>query len=145
MRIDHYALRVKSRAYAVKHWQKLGFKRLQDFTIQLPTGIARSTALAGGDFDVFISSGKGLKEWVDKYGDSIHHVAYTTVNIEETVRRWKKAGIQFQTEIIVCPCAKPMKQVFTVEKFGVCHELIERNGHPGFCKHNVHRLMRGKA
>ena len=145
MIIDHYALRVNSREYAVKHWEKLGFKRAQDFVIHLPEGNAQSTALLGGDFDVFISSGKGLKSWLNKHGEGIHHVAYKTTNIEAAVKRWEKAGIQFQTPILICPCATPMKQIFTVEKFGVCQELIERNGHPGFCLENVKRLMSGRA
>lgn len=143
MKIDHYALRVADRERAAKYFETLGLTRSQDFVIELPTGIAESIAMVGPDFDVFISDGKGLNYWVRQYGSRLHHIAYET-DVEKTVEEWRGNGVKFQTEIITCPCDKPMKQIFTVEKYGMCQELIERNGHPGFCLENVIRLMRGK-
>lgn len=143
MKIDHYALRVTDRKKAMQHFEGLGFTYSQEFLIHLPQGIAQSVAMKGKDFDVFISDGEGLSSWVMSHGSGIHHVAYEA-DVDTKVKEWEAKGIEFQTGVLVCPCDKPMKQVFTVEKYGVCHELIERNGHPGFCLENVKRLMRGK-
>jgi 4-hydroxyphenylpyruvate dioxygenase-like putative hemolysin len=143
MKIDHYALRVHDRKDASNYFRALGFKRTQEFMLFLPNGLAESIAMEGPDFDVFISDGPGLGQWLHDYGPGIHHIAYAVDSVEDTVLHWLTMGIKFQTEVLTCPCDEPMKQIFTTEKFGVCHELIERNGHPGFCLENVRRLMEG--
>ncbi|MGD9727423.1 MAG: VOC family protein [Nitrospira sp.] len=149
--LDHIALRVPDRDAAVSSFTRIGYRVVADFPIQLEDGsTARSYALEKeGSPGIFISSGPpGSKiwRWVNDRGGrgSVHHHAYVVYDVAEEMKRWQSEGIKFTTDMpIVCDCPTPLVQVFTVEDptTGLVSELIERNGHPGFCPGNVAKLM----
>ena len=150
--LDHFALRVKDR-WAVKEAlvSLLGYKQQAEFCLQLEDGsVASSYSLAHPfSLEVFVSSGpKGsyIDKWVDKRGGygAVHHIAYAVEDVAAVMKEWSARGIEFcSEEPLVCPCEKPLTQVFTREdpETGLIYELIHRNGHPGFCYENVKRLM----
>lgn len=64
------------------------------------------------------------------------------------MKQWKAEGVKFdRDEPLKCGCDTPLVQIFTEEDptTGLVYELIERNGHPGFCPDNVKRLMDGSS
>lgn len=145
MTLDHLALRTKDREAASRVLIVGGYRIAEEFLI--PEIGARSYAMVGGGVDIFISEGDPgsiVDTWITERGQqtALHHVAYATTNIEEWMQR---SGWEFQTGVITCPCAKPMRQVFSKPQNGIVIEFIERNGHPGFCLENVKELMRGSA
>lgn len=144
MILDHMALRVASREAASKILLGAGYRIAQEF--EIPEIGARSYALVGGGTDIFISEGDPgsiIDLWVKERGNGLHHIAHSVQNIYGAYEKWVDLGITFQTRILECPCDEPLRQVFTEEQSGLVHELIERNGHPGFCLENVRRLMSG--
>ena len=70
-------------------------------------------------------------------------MAYQVSDIKDTVRQWRRSGIEFLSEeIIDCP-EDDLRQIFTkpLEVVGgVIFELIER-GDKGFCQNSVKDLM----
>jgi len=170
MRLDHVAYRVRNREKAVQFFKKcLGYDIAPDlkegFDIQFEDGtMAKCFALVPpeskstcreriftGIFgieahaapEIFVSEGSDnsiVKEWVEKNGPGIHHVAYEADSVEETMRQWSLQGIEFMSEKpLTCP---GLVQVFTKPHpiTGMIYELIERDKH-GFCKDNVKDLM----
>jgi 4-hydroxyphenylpyruvate dioxygenase-like putative hemolysin len=149
--LDHIAYRVIDRDAAVRDLEILGYTTVQPFKIPLKDGsVADSFALAHPtDVDVFVSSGPPgslIAEWVKDHGGrgGVHHLGYATENVAKEMQRWVEKGFKFQTpEPLVCSCPQPITQIFTTENptTGIIYELIDRNGHPGFCLENVKRLM----
>lgn len=152
---DHYALRVPNREAAVKSLTLAGYFVVDEFDLVLEDGsTAKSFALAHSlNPEVFVSSGppgSKIQRWVEKRGGggAIHHIAYAVDDVWETMQEWKAEGVVFdREEPLVCSCEKPLVQVFTKEDpaTGLVYELITRNGHPGFCRENVRRLMDGSS
>jgi catechol 2,3-dioxygenase-like lactoylglutathione lyase family enzyme len=148
---DHYALRVPDREAALPSLTLLGYEVVDSFTLILKDGsTAQSYALAKeGNPDIFVSSGPEgslIQDWVDDRGGmgAVHHTAYHVDDVAKTMEAWKAEGVKFKTEEpIKCSCPNQLTQVFTEEDpaTGQIYELINRNGHPGFCKENVTRLM----
>jgi len=148
MKLDHTAYRVKDRDQFAKHLEMtLGYWIQDDFKLDFSDGsIARSYLMQSVEnADVFISEGdKGsvVWQWVFDNGPGPHHLAYAVDDVVETMIDWGRNGIQFLSGPIHCPCERSLVQVFTTKQpFGHIVELIERNGHPGFCEHNVRKLM----
>lgn len=151
--LDHYALRVVDRDAALNSLLQAGYSVSDDFELVLEDGSrAQSYALTHPtNPEVFVSSGppgSKIDRWVKARGGrgAVHHVAYAVEDVEATMKAWSEGGVQFDRETpLVCPCDKPLVQVFTKEDpaTGLVYELITRNGHPGFCKENVRRLMSG--
>lgn len=153
--LDHYALRVLDREAAAKSYTRAGYFVVDEFPLVLEDGTtAQSYALAHEtNPEVFISSGPEDSKiwcWVQKRGGrgALHHVAYAVDDVRATMTEWQEKGVVFdREEPLVCSCPNPLVQVFTVEDpaTGLVTELIERNGHPGFCRENVRRLMSGST
>lgn len=148
MKLDHMAYRVKNRKqYAERLIDTLGYWIQDEFVLEFDDGsIARCYLMQSMDnVDLFISEGvKGstVWNWVFDNGPGLHHVAYAVDDVVDTMIEWGRKGIQFLSGPIYCPCERKLVQVFTEKKsFGHIVELIERNGHPGFCEHNVKKLM----
>ena len=170
MRLDHIAYRVKNRENAIKFLKfSLGYDIDPDlkegFDILFEDGSkARCYALVppesasgskariwdgyfGVQFhaapEIFVSEGSDnsiVADWVEKNGPGIHHLAYEVDSVEETMRRWKREGIEFTSDTpLKCP---GLVQVFTKPhpETGMIYELIERES-KGFCKDNVKDLM----
>lgn len=154
-RLDHIAYRVLDRDKAFEFFSLLGYEKLTEFELHLDDGsTAYSYALKHqSSTEMFVSSGPPgslIWKWVQEKGGvgAVHHLAYATYNVEHMMRDWSAKGIEFQSkDPIRCPCPSPLVQVFTKPHpaTGVIFELIERNGHPGFCLANVKRLMEGSA
>lgn len=152
---DHYALRVLDREAAVASLALAGYTIADEFDLVLEDGsTARSYALRHPtNTEVFVTSGpEGSKihQWVTNRGGrgAIHHVAYAVDDVLKTMREWQSRGMEFDRETpLECSCATPLVQVFTKEDpaTGLVYELIARNGHPGFCRENVTRLMSGSS
>lgn len=150
---DHYALRVLDRHEAVKSLTLAGYYVVDEFDLVLDDGsTAKSFALRHPtNPEVFVSSGptgSKIHRWVMKRGGkgAVHHVAYAVDDVWEAMRKWQEEGVVFdRDEPLVCSCEEPLVQVFTKEDpaSGLVYELITRNGHPGFCRENVTRLMSG--
>lgn len=150
---DHYALRVLDRNEAVKTLTLAGYYVVDEFDLVLDDGsTAKSFALRHPiNPEVFVSSGppgSKIHRWVERRGGkgAIHHIAYAVDDVWETMRAWQAEGMAFdRDEPLVCSCDEPLVQVFTKEDpaSGLVYELITRNGHPGFCRENVTRLMSG--
>ena len=149
--LDHVALRVADRDAALPSFTRIGYEVVTSFPIVLEDGsTAQSYALEKpGQPGIFISSGppgSKIHRWVHDRGGrgAIHHHAYVVDSVADEMKRWKNKGVKFTTdEPIVCGCEIPLTQVFTEEDpaTGLVYELIERNGHPGFCPDNVAKLM----
>ena len=149
--LDHIALRVLDRDVALPAFARLGYKVVESFPITLEDGsTAQSYALEKpGHHVVFISSGppeSKIHRWVTERGGrgAVHHFAFVVESVAQTMEKWKEDGVVFTTDKpIVCSCEVPLTQVFTEEDptTGLVYELIERNGHPGFCQENVAKLM----
>ena len=167
MRLDHIAYRVRDRDAAVKFFEKFfGYsidKELPEgFDIQFEDGTkARCFALKPPEYsearmvygmfsqeyhaapEVFVSEGTDnsiVREWVEKNGSGIHHLAYEVDSVEETMNEWRAKGIEFTTATpLVCP---DLVQAFTKPNpiTGLIYEIIQR-GRFGFCKDNVKDLM----
>jgi len=149
--LDHYAFRVRDRDKALAFYETLGYAKQAEFELVLEDGsAAMSYALTHRlSVDVFISSGPEgsfIRRWVDDRGGNgaVHHMAYAVHDVAATMAEWKARGIEFRSEEpLVCSCERPIIQVFTAPDptTGIIYELINRNGHPGFCPENVRRLM----
>jgi 4-hydroxyphenylpyruvate dioxygenase-like putative hemolysin len=154
-RLDHLAYRVLDRDKAFEFFKLLGYSLVTEFEIHLEDGsTAYSYAIKSpAGPEVFVSSGPPgslIWKWVQEKGGlgAVHHVAYGVDDVASVMRDWTARGIEFQSsEPIRCPCPKPLVQVFTKPHpaTGVIVELIERNGHPGFCLANVKKLMESGA
>ena len=152
MRLDHIAYRVTDRNKTAEFLTTiLDYNKATEFQIEFDD---KSTAqcvvlepVIVGQPEVFISNGSPgsiVDKWgKERDGGGVHHIAYSTGNIEETVDRWKRHGVEFLTDhIIKCP-DDDMRQIFTkpIDYLGgVIIELIER-GDKGFCQNNVKNLM----
>ena len=152
MRLDHIAYRVTDRHKTAEFLRAiLDYSKSTEFQIEFDD---KSTAqcvvlepFISGQPEVFISNGSPgsiVDKWVkERNGGGVHHIAYSTPSIEETVERWKTHGIEFLTEnIIDCP-DDDMRQIFTkpIDYLGgIIIELIDR-GDKGFCQNNVKNLM----
>jgi len=151
--LDHFAFRVVDREAKAKALTREGYSVVADFELDLKDGSkAYSYALTHPvKPEVFVSSGplgSLIWRWVDLRGDQIHHLAFAVDDVASTMKEWQADGVVFdREEPLVCPCEEPLVQVFTKEdpSTGMIYELIERNGHPGFCEENVKRLMEGSA
>ena len=169
MRIDHIAYRVKDRHQTVKFFQEaLNYKIADEFEVNFDDGSSAKcfaleppekiqcmpySHLSFGVWDmhmapeIFVSDGSPdsiVGKWVEERGGGgVHHLAYRLKDIDETVKEWKKNGVEFLTEgVIDCP-DDDLRQIFTkpLEEFGgVIIELIER-GDKGFCQNSVKNLM----
>lgn len=149
--LDHIALRVKDRDAALRTQQLMGYTKATEFRIHLDDGsVAESYALVHpSSVEMFLSSGPAgsyIDNWVEARGGvgAVHHLAYAVDDVAAVMREWSGRGIEFcSDEPIVCPCERPLTQVFTKPNptTGLIYELITRNGHPGFCEENVKRLM----
>jgi hypothetical protein len=98
--------------------------------------------------EIFVSEGTPdsiVDRWVKERGGigGVHHMAYSTDDIEGVVDEWKRKDVEFLTEnIIDCP-DDDLRQIFTKPQDllgGVIIELIER-GEQGFCQNSVKELM----
>ena len=153
--LDHSAYRVSDRDAVAASFTLVGYTVADEFDLVLEDGSsAKSYALTHPHCpEIFISSGppgSKINRWVETRGGlgGLHHVAYTVSDVWETMREWKAEGVEFdRDEPLVCSCENPLTQVFTKEDpaTGLIYELITRNGHPGFCRENVRRLMSGSA
>jgi len=153
--LDHHAIRVLDREAAATRLTLMGYWIVADFDLVLEDGsTAKSYAMAHSlNPEIFVSSGpEGSKihRWVEKHGGkgAVHHIAYAVDSVAETMAEWLNEGVVFdRKEPLVCPCETPLVQIFTEEDpaTGMIYELIERNGHPGFCQANVARLMGGSS
>jgi catechol 2,3-dioxygenase-like lactoylglutathione lyase family enzyme len=151
--LDHLALRVLDRDAAVASLAKFGYRVVDSFEIQLEDGSAAKSFALDHPFspDVFVTSGpigSFIWRWVQNRGrvGAVHHFAYAVDDVAEAMERFGKQGVKFQSkEPLICSCDEPLVQVFTRPDptTGLIYELIERNGHPGFCAENVKRLMDG--
>ena len=152
MRLDHIAYRVTDRHKTAEFLTAiLDYGKSTEFQIEFDDeSTAQCVVLEPSIADqpeVFISNGSPgsiVDKWVkDRSGGGVHHIAYSTPNIEETVERWKAHGIEFLTEnIIDCP-EDDMRQIFTkpIDYLGgIIIELIDR-GDKGFCQNNVKSIM----
>jgi 4-hydroxyphenylpyruvate dioxygenase-like putative hemolysin len=149
--LDHIALRVLDREAALPALTRVGYEIVDRFVIPLEDGsLANSCALKKpGQPEIFISDGppgSKIHQWVTnrKGPGAVHHLAYATVNVQRTMDEWSAQGVKFLSpRPLICPCNIPLILVFTEEDptTGLIYELITRNGHPGFCLHNVKRLM----
>lgn len=141
MHVDHLAIRVHDIDAAARFWALLGYTIEQHF--KLFGGKVRSYALCGHGPDIFISEGDADSEvgdWVWHRGPNVHHVAVHVRDVQRFVD--EHPHIEWDP-IFRCSCSRPLTQVFTKHKHhGVVIEILTRNGHPGFCKENVERLMR---
>ncbi len=149
--LDHIALRVVDRDAGLRSFTDIGYVVIADFPIQLEDGsTAQSYALEKpGQPGIFISSGppgSKISRWVERRGGrgAVHHHAYVVDSVAVEMEKWRAKGYTFTTDKpIVCDCERPLVQIFTEEDptTGLVSELIERNGHPGFCPSNVAKLM----
>lgn len=149
--LDHMAFRVIDRDKALSFFEILGYEKERSFQIPLEDGsIADSYALVHPtNVDLFVSSGSEnsyMWRWVQARGGvgAIHHLAFAVQDVGKTMEEWAARGIRFLSpEPLVCDCEKAIIQVFTEPDpaTGIIYELINRNGHPGFCPVNVQRLM----
>ena len=158
MKLDHMAFRVGDRHKTVEFIkQSLGYGVGDEFSIEFDDGsTAECFAMTGPIIpvtmvhegpEIFVSDGSPdsiVGKWVEERGGGgVHHLAYRLKDIDETVKEWKKNGVEFLTEgVIDCP-DDDLRQIFTkpLEEFGgVIIELIER-GDKGFCQNSVKNLM----
>ena len=153
--VDHWAYRVTNREEAAQALTLLGYEIVEEFDLVLEDGsTAKSYALTHPfSPEIFVSAGplgSKIDDWVGRHGDigAVHHVAYAVENVWEAKKEWEADGVEFdREEPLVCPCDEPLVQIFTKPdpRDGLIRELITRNGHPGFCKENVRRLMSGSV
>lgn len=140
MHVDHLALRVHDIEEAANFWSVFGYVIDQKFT--LFGGKVRSYALSGHGPDIFISEGRAdteVGDWIWHRGPNVHHIA---IHVRD-VRKFMALHPEIEWDpVFTCSCPRPLTQVFTKHKHhGVVIEILTRNGHPGFCKENVERLM----
>ena len=153
MKLDHIAYRVPDKDRTGHFLESLtGYSAGAEFQINFDDGSsADCKALLPSDEsspEVFVSEGTPnsiVDEWVKERGDTggIHHIAYSTDNIDKAVKEWKEKGIEFLSDnIIDCPDDN-LRQIFTKPQDllgGIIVELIER-GDKGFCQNSVKHLM----
>ena len=150
MRLDHLAYRVKDREqFASRLRRTMGYWIDDEILLSFPDGSKARCYILQVEHspDIFVSEGdKGsiIGQWIFNNGPGLHHMAYEVADVVDTMIDWGQQGITFQSGPIYCPCEIKLVQVFTDPKcYGHIVELIERNGHDGFCEHNVQRLMEG--
>ena len=154
--IEDFALRVKDIHKAAEFYIKvLGYKIQSEFILEFGDAkIAQCISLENKNGhwipqpEVFISdgtSGSIVDDWVNAHGGvgGIHHIAYLTHNVLETMKLWQEQGIKFSSEKPLTCKDGSLTQIFTVENpfTGLVYELIERTGY-GFCSENVLALMK---
>jgi 4-hydroxyphenylpyruvate dioxygenase-like putative hemolysin len=97
--------------------------------------------------EIFVSSGPPgslIDKWVQSRGGGIggiHHLAYQVSDVKAKMAEWVSKGWMFTTrDPMTCP---DLTQVFSKPHMytNVIYEFIQRDGHHGFCKENVGRLM----
>ena len=153
MKLDHIAYRVADRDQTVDFLQTLaGYSIGAEFQINFNDGTsADCKALLPSNEsspEVFVSEGTPesiVDVWVkEREGTGgIHHIAYTTDDIDKAVEVWREKGVDFLTDVIIdCPDDN-LRQIFTKPQDllgGIIIELIER-GDKGFCQNSVKNLM----
>lgn len=100
--------------------------------------------------ELFISEGTEesiVGKWVKSRNGvgGVHHIAFQTVDVETTMKRFQDNGwAKFTSDKpVTCP---GITQVFSEENCtGVVFEFIRRDGPVGFCSSNVAALMRASA
>lgn len=137
MKLDHLAFRV----YDIEDYFSLmtwcGYYKHQEF--ELFNDTVRSLHLKGPGPDIFVSEGEAnsvVDTWVHKYGDGLHHLAFEVADVQAV-----QIPLAFGP-VVKCPCPDPLIQVFSERTdYGFIIELIQKNGHDGFCEYNVQKLM----
>lgn len=137
--LDHYTLIVYN-AEAVRsfHTNILGFKHIE--TKLINTGTARegesdmkNFILLSPDQKHYCVITEGLtnqcifKQYLDKYGEGVHHIAFQTSQIESSFKAIKSLGIKTTTEEIVKDFLSGMRQFFIAKEYaGYFVEIMER-------------------
>lgn len=153
MKLDHIALRTKNRQAVVDQYTSLlGYFVVKTFKVPFDNNrendatctVLRPNVLDSGP-EVFISEGgRVVNEWIEMFGQGVHHLAYLVDSVKDTMEEWAAQGIKFSSEApMVCP-EDGLVQIFTVRNAhtGLVYELIERpNGAANFCESSVKNLM----
>lgn len=151
MKLDHIAIRTTDRQAVVDQYVTLfGYSVVETFPVDFGDGDPatcthlRPNALEHNP-EIFISEGgKVVDDWVYRFGNGIHHIAFAVDSVEDTMKEWKSQGISFSSEApMVCP-EDGLIQIFTKRDVssGLVYELIQRQeGASNFCRESVKNLM----
>ncbi|MCJ7443859.1 MAG: hypothetical protein MUO26_04910 [Methanotrichaceae archaeon] len=123
--LDHAATRVKAED---RNDSVLEFMRLTsydfDFAVYVPSlnSITSVVRLSDSDYSMVFTSGItpyiGDKEsgptekYIHNYGTRVHHIAFQTENIEETIQSLGRDGMKYLLELVGSP-EEGLKQTFT--------------------------------
>jgi 4-hydroxyphenylpyruvate dioxygenase-like putative hemolysin len=68
-----------------------------------------------------------VSKYVEHYGPGVQHIAFGVENLPELAEKLKKAGLEFDTDVIESP---GLRQIFSARDpgSGMMYELIERMG-----------------
>lgn len=144
--LDHIAFRVKDKDISKQIFILMGYEVVDSF-LPFNNDKVSCIVLKHSKYDlpeIFISEGLEdsiVKNWINKNGSGVHHIAFKVDNLDKEIGIFKSKGIKFSSENpIVC---EDLKQIFTEPLDflgGICIELLERSTH-GFCKDSVKQLM----
>lgn len=149
-KLDHIAFRVKDIDPVVDFYTStLGFKIVQALELDFGGSTAKSKVLnlPGTPFYIFVDQGMDqeniITQWVEKYGNGLHHMAYLVEDIEKSYFELKNNGLKFTSEEII-DTGGGLKQLFTLpnKDTGLITEIIQRDKEGVFfVKENVIKLI----
>lgn len=157
MILDHIALRTRNRKAVVDMYTKLfGYSEVKTFPVSFDDNkkndatctVLRPNVLEHNP-EIFVSEGGSVvNEWIDRFGEGVHHIAWLVESVSHTMREWASLGIKFSSESpMICP-EDGLVQIFTLRdtQTGLVYELIERpHGAANFCSSSVRDLMLASA
>jgi len=157
-RLDHTALRVhaENRDAAIIEFMELTNYHF-DFAIyvRLFNSITNVARLSDNDFAMVFTSGISpyvneetsgpTEKFIHNYGTRVHHMAFVTKQIEETIDALKRDGMEFLVDLVGSP-DEGLKQTFTIpsQHTLLVNEYIHRYGNfrGFFSKSNVTHLTK---
>lgn len=141
LELDHYTLIThNAKESSDFHVNVLGFIYIKKQLVNTGTAPSNSFDMENHILQIPGSTGKtcvitqGLTEnsifskYLTKYGAGIHHVAYATNNIENTLKLLRQNNIKTTSEKLQIDPVSGMKQIFICKQYaGYFIELIERS------------------
>jgi methylmalonyl-CoA/ethylmalonyl-CoA epimerase len=102
MKIDHIGVAVRNLEESIAKWSKLfglEVKRIEEIK-ERGVRLANLSLKRGPSIELLTPCGEeaAIEKFLKERGEGIHHFCFEVENIEETIEKLKKIGIQFVQE-----------------------------------------------
>lgn len=130
--VDHIAVAVEDLEQSIDFYSKvLGFQLHERRRTEGKVTAMVSAVMKAGPITVVLLQGSSpesqVSKYVEHYGPGVQHIAVAVENLPEMAEDLKKAGLEFDTNVISSP---GLRQIFSARDpgSGMMYEFIERMG-----------------